>query len=152
MSRALPDSVDRRPSWGVGWCTVWEMPRWERAETMPVSRMAWVPSRRLWARAPLTSEPLPGRSFSTLSILKAERASLAAQLLKNLPAMRETLVRFLDWEDPLEKGKATRSSILAWRIPWTIQSMGLQRVRHNWATFTFISTRLRSTVVLRERH
>ena len=49
----------------------------------------------------------------------------------------ETPVRFLDREDPLEKGKATHSSILAWRIPWTIQSMGSQRVRHNWATFTF---------------
>ena len=41
--------------------------------------------------------------------------------------MQETLVQFLDWEDPLEKGKAAHSSILAWRIPWTIQSMGLQR-------------------------
>ena len=42
-----------------------------------------------------------------------------AQLVKNLPAMRETWVRSLSWEDPLEKGKATHSSILAWRIPWT---------------------------------
>ena len=57
-------------------------------------------------------------------------ASLVAQLVKN-PAMQETWVRSLDWEDPLEKGKATHSSILAWRIPWTIQSMGLQRVGHN---------------------
>ena len=46
-----------------------------------------------------------------------------AQLLKNLPAMQETLVPSLSWEDPLEKGKATHSSILAWRIPWTIQSI-----------------------------
>ena len=52
--------------------------------------------------------------------------SLVAHLVKNLPAIRETWVRFLGWEDPLEKGKATHSSILAWRIPWTIQSMGLQ--------------------------
>ena len=58
-------------------------------------------------------------------------ASLVAQLVKNLPAMRESWVRFLGWEDPLEKGKATHSSILAWRIPWTIQSMGSQRVRHD---------------------
>ena len=42
-----------------------------------------------------------------------------AQTVKNLPAMRETWVRFLGWEDPLEKGMATHSSILAWRIPWT---------------------------------
>ena len=54
-----------------------------------------------------------------------------AQLVKNLPAMQETWVRFLGWEDPLEKGKAPHSSILAWRIPWTIQSMGLQRVGHS---------------------
>ena len=48
------------------------------------------------------------------------RASLVAQLVKNLPAMWETWVRSLGWEDPLEKGKATHSSILAWRIPWTV--------------------------------
>ena len=58
-------------------------------------------------------------------------ASLMAQLVKNLPAMQETWVRTLGWEDPLEKGKATHSSILAWRIPWTIQSMGSQRIRHD---------------------
>ena len=58
-------------------------------------------------------------------------ASLVAQLVKNLPAMWETWVRSLGWEGPLEKGKATHSSILAWRIPWTIQSMGSQRVRHS---------------------
>ena len=46
-------------------------------------------------------------------------ASLVAQLVKNLPAMREAWVRSLGWEDPLEKVKATHSSILAWRIPWT---------------------------------
>ena len=47
-------------------------------------------------------------------------ASLVAQLVKNLPAMQETRVRSLGWEDPLEKGKATHSSIPAWRIPWTV--------------------------------
>ena len=51
--------------------------------------------------------------------------------------MWETWVQSLAWKDPLEKGKATHSSILAWRIPWTVQSMGLQRVGHDWATFTF---------------
>ena len=45
-----------------------------------------------------------------------------AQLVKNLPAMRETWVCSLGWDDPLEKGTATHSSILAWRIPWTIHS------------------------------
>ena len=62
-------------------------------------------------------------------------ASLVAQLVKNPPAMWEIWVRSLGWEDPLEKGKATNSSILAWRIPWTIH--GSQRVGHNWVTFTF---------------
>ena len=47
-------------------------------------------------------------------------ASLVAQLVKNPPAMRETWVRSLAWEDPLENGTATHSSILAWRIPWTV--------------------------------
>ena len=50
-------------------------------------------------------------------------ASLVAQLVKNLPAMWETWVRSLGWEDPLEKGKATHSSILAWRIPWTVHGI-----------------------------
>ena len=59
-----------------------------------------------------------------------------AQRLKHLPAMQETQVRSLGWEDPLEKEMATHSSILAWRIPWTenpggLQSMGSQRVRHD---------------------
>ena len=58
-------------------------------------------------------------------------ASLVVQLVKNPPAMWETWVRSLGWEDPLEKGKATHSSILAWRIPWTVQSLGSQRVRHD---------------------
>ena len=53
-----------------------------------------------------------------------ERASLVAQTVKNLPAMRKTWVRSLGWEDPLEKGIATHFSILTWRIPWTVQSMG----------------------------
>ena len=48
------------------------------------------------------------------------KVSLVAQLVKNLPAMRETWVPSLGWEDTLEKGKATHSSILAWRIPWTV--------------------------------
>ena len=61
---------------------------------------------------------------------------LVAQLVKNLPAMRETWVWSLGWEDPLEKGRATHSSILAWRIPWILYSMGSQRVGHDWATFT----------------
>ena len=67
------------------------------------------------------------------------RASLVAQMVKRPPAMRETRVRFLGREDPLEKEMAIHSSILAWKIPWMeepdrLQSMGSQRVRHDWAT------------------
>ena len=63
-------------------------------------------------------------------------ASLVAQRLKRLPLIQETWVRSLGWEDPLEKEMATHSSILAWRIPWTeesggLQSMGSQRVGHD---------------------
>ena len=59
-----------------------------------------------------------------------------AQMVKNLPAVQETCIQSLGWEDPLEKGMATHSSILAWRIPWTedpggLQSMGLQKVSHD---------------------
>ena len=63
-------------------------------------------------------------------------ANLVAQTVKRLPVMRETQVRPLGWEDPLEKEKATHSSTLGWKIPWTeepgrLQSMGLQRVGHD---------------------
>ena len=74
------------------------------------------------------------------------RTSLVAQMVKNLPAVQETKVRSLGQEDPLEKEMATHSSILAWRVPWAeepdgLQSMGSQRVGHNWATSTFPFTR-----------
>ena len=64
---------------------------------------------------------------------------LVAQRIKCLPAMRETRVWSLGWEDPLEKEMETHSSILAWRIPWTeepggLQSTGSQRVGHDWVT------------------
>ena len=63
-------------------------------------------------------------------------ASLVAQSVKNLPAVQETQVQSLGWEDPLKKKMATHSSILAWKISWTeepggLQSMGSQRVGHN---------------------
>ena len=57
-------------------------------------------------------------------------ASLVAQLVNNPPAMWETWVLSLGWEDPLEKGKATHSSILAWRSPWIVCPWGSQKVRH----------------------
>ena len=62
-----------------------------------------------------------------------------AQMVKRLPTMWETWVWSLGWEDPLEKEMATHSSTFAWKIPWTeepgrLQSMGSQRVGHDWAT------------------
>ena len=67
-----------------------------------------------------------------------------AQPVKTLPAMQDTWVWSLGQEDPLEKGMVTCSSILAWEIPWTeelngLQAMGSQRVRHDWATNTWLS-------------
>jgi len=63
-------------------------------------------------------------------------ASLVAQVVKNLPAMQETQVQSLSWDDPLEEGIVTHSSVLAWKIPWTeepggLQSMELQRAGHD---------------------
>ena len=67
---------------------------------------------------------------------RVRRASLVSQMVKRLPAMRETWVQSLGLEDPLEVDMATHSSTLAWKIPWMeesgrLQSMGFQRVRHN---------------------
>ena len=72
-----------------------------------------------------------------IGVLKSELdTSLVVQMVKHLPAMRETRVQSLSWEDPLEKEMATHSSILAWRTPWTeepggIQSLVSQRVGHD---------------------
>ena len=72
---------------------------------------------------------IPSFSVTTLSLTfvfmnqvhrRKHRGHLVAQLVKNLPATRETWVQSLGWEDPLEKGMATHSGILAWRIPWTV--------------------------------
>ena len=76
-----------------------------------------------------------------LDFALSSRASLVAQVVKNLSAMQKTWVLSLGWEDPLENGMATHSIILAWRILWTgepgrLQSIGLQRVGYNRATDT----------------
>ena len=83
----------------------------------------------------MTPPALPTLTSNPHQMSKLQ-ASMVSQLVKNPPAMQETLVQFLGWEDLLEKGKATHSSILAWRIPLMeepggLQSMGLQRVGHN---------------------
>ena len=76
---------------------------------------------------------------SSLNLLQYFWPSLVAQRVKHLPAMQETRLQSLGWEDPLEKKIATHSSILAWRISWReepggLQSTGPQRVGHDWAT------------------
>ena len=80
--------------------------------------------------------------MQALPSVPARQASLVAQMLKNLSAVQKTWVWSLGWEDPLEEGMATHSSIFAWRIPWTekpggLQSMGLQRDERDWATHIF---------------
>ena len=84
-------------------------------------------------------DPGSGRSPGGGYPLQYSWTSLVAQMIKYPLAMQETWVQSLGWEDPLEEGIATHSSILAWRIPWTeesgrLQSMGSQRVGHNLAT------------------
>ena len=83
-------------------------------------------------------------------------ASLVAQRIKRLPAMQETRVWSLGWENPLEKEMATHSSILTWRIPWTeepggLQSTGSQRIRHDWAISQSVSLRVRCQIVIKVR-
>ena len=95
-----------------------------------------------WSGLPFPSPgDLPDPGLEPRFLSSYIPASLVAQTVKRLPAKWETWVRSLGWED-LEKEMATHSSTLAWKIPWMeepgrLQSMGLQRVEHDWATFTF---------------
>ena len=73
-----------------------------------------------WIQHPWPQVPLARRSQVFAFYFAWVGASLVVQLVKNPPATQETLVQFLDWEDPLEESMATHSSILAWRIPWTV--------------------------------
>ena len=101
-----------------------------------------------WMNHKLESR-LPGKTSTTLDMQIIpfqwqKGASLVTQMVKHLPAMPETRVWFLAWEDPLGKEMVIHSSTLAWKIPWTekpdrLQSMGLQRVGHDWATSSSLS-------------
>ena len=90
-----------------------------------------------WGRKELdTTEQL---KRTELNPLQYSWAFLVVQMAKNLPALRETWVQSLGWEDPLEDGVATHTSILAWRIrmdreAWGLKSMGFQIVGHEWTT------------------
>ena len=98
---------------------------------------------RFWRQAGLSHALKAGHLFpSEVPLEKCPLAYLVAQMAKDLPAMQKSQVWTLDREDPLEKGMATHSSILAWEIPWTekpcgLHSMGLQRVGHDSLTNTF---------------
>ena len=117
----------------VVWVLEWTLEEWASApllaqlveSTYNAGDPSWIPG---WGRS--TGE---GIGYA----LEYSWASLVAQLVKNPPVMWETWVRSLGWEDPLEKGTATHSSILSWRSPQTVLSMESQRVRQDWATFTF---------------
>ena len=90
------------------------------------------PNKHVWKRSSFEVTLLVNSIYSI-------GLPLVAQRLKHLPAMWETWVQSLGWEDPLEKEMATHSSFLAWRIPWTeqpggLQSTGSKRVGHDWAT------------------
>ena len=92
----------------------------------------------LWKRLILERRT---RDWKGIRQITANVLHVVAQAVKRLPAMRETQVRLLGQEDPLEKEMATHSIILAWKIPWMeessrLQSMGSQRVRHDWNDFT----------------
>ena len=99
---------------------LWPHRPWCWVKTVPQSVLYW----------PLATDHItgliPNLPFLSLCDMKPvvsapfTWASLVAQLVKDITAMQETWVRSLSWEDPLEKGKATLSNILAWRIPWTV--------------------------------
>ena len=96
-----------------------------------------------------SSIPGSGRSHP----LQYSWASLVAQLVKNLPAMQGTWVQSLGWDDPLEKAMATHPSILAWRIPWTVQSMGSEsQTRLSDFTLLHLTTSRFTIIMPREFH
>ena len=122
----------------------------------PGSSVLGISRQEYWSRLPCTSPgDLPNPGIKPMSLMPpafaggffTTRTSLVAQTVKCLPTMWETWVRSLGREDALEKEMAIHSNILAWKIPWTeecgrLQSMGSQRVGHNWATSLLFSLSL----------
>jgi len=122
----------------------WSMEEWcltQKPCSLPIRHWPW----KLWSKSSKIAQVADDPAWPSMcgcSNSKGQfkgRASLVASMVKNPPAMRETWVRSLGWEDLLEEGMATHSSILAWRIPWTeepggLQSIGLQRTGHDWET------------------
>ena len=118
---------------------------WWFNETNPyeLKRISFYLTNQAWEYDEFSDEIWP-RSCKLRTNWRFDRtydrwASLVAQTVKNLPAVQETWVWSLGWEDPLEKEMATHCSIVVWEIPWTkepggLQTMGSQRIRYNWAT------------------
>ena len=138
-----PDAVVRRMEalllWAGGGQT--EEP-WLRKMLSYCESLLWPPATIVF----LSFLGLMKESLKNYNQLREDKRgpSLVAQMVKNLPVTRETRIWYLGWEDPLEKGMATHSSILTWRIPGTeepggLQSMGLWRVRDDWVPNTFFS-------------
>ena len=108
--------------------TGWQRMRWLDSITKSMDMSL----SKLW-------EIVKDRAGWHAAVHEVAKTSLVAQTVKRLSTMQETRVRSLGWEDPLEKEMAIHSSTIAWKIPWTeepgrLQSMGSQRVGHNWAT------------------
>ena len=127
--------------WSLGWEDLLEegmathssIPAWR----IPMNRKAWQAIVHGVAKSQTRLGDQVQHSTKTM-----RGASLVAQMLKNLPAMQETWIQSLGWEDPLEKGMHTHSSILIWTIPWTeepgrLQFMGSLRAGPDWVTKTF---------------
>ena len=122
----------------------------EKEMTTHSSILAW---KILWTEEPGGLQAMGSQKSQKWLCMYAPNANLCFIIcaVKNLPAMQETWVWSLGWEDPLEKGMATHSSILAWRMDrkawWaTVQGGGSQKVRHDQVTNTSFSLRLRSVM------
>ena len=112
----------------------------QKFTTLDLEMLSWIGHQRHWLKKKQQSKLdfMKTKQFSASkgTIHRVKEASLVAQSVKNLPAVQETRVQSLGWEDPLEKEMATHSSILTWKIPWTeepgeLQFMGSQRVGHD---------------------
>ena len=148
----------------------WDLPEGNRNTSLkrlytPMFTVAFFTIVKTWqpVRCPSTDERIKTKNFMFIYIHMHTYithiyfiylgASLVAQMVKNLPAMQETQVWSLGWEDPLEKRMATHSGILAWRIPWVeepggLQSMGLQKSQAKFC-FYMCPTNFKSLITLK---
>ena len=124
--------MQRNKEWMKKWSLCWSLPNSQRAHN--TLRISHVPSLSPALSLPIMSLSL--KKEKNPLHLSSPQAFLIAQLVKNLPAMRETWVWSLGWEDPLEKGKATHCNILAWKIAGLYSPWGCKDYECDWTTFT----------------